>query len=584
MKKRFLPVLWMVATLGFCAEPVPSQEPVYAVVEVSSFARLQADAQALANALGSPGLATSVIGLGPMLGSPGMLGIDREKPLRLLFEGTEELLSTQPIVVVPLSEPHGESYLQSLEAFAEKKDSANGNTTFAFKRRELPYRFRVAAGCALFSAVEEGAKTDATLERIAAALEANPKAFCVDELSSGTLRIRLSTAIFFPRLEKMLREHLESLEDPTLRAEAREATTQFSAFFRAFTRLSIGISCTDEQGLSIVSRLDADPSSPIVGLFTPERAFDPTSIALIGGDAQFLVADAIQGILARDYAPLAKAYSTLLKTFPGYRPSKAQDALFQSWIDEAPVLPDFYAGALRYDAENRPYFVFEGRGGDPAAYCKAHTAFIQAQQDSNQVFTREVQGQTVQVAVIPVTDPPFLADYATENKLCYEMLPCGNSLLATAGPRGSIDAHLAGHPDLGPSASLALFSDLLGKHPVYFLFTADVASLIHTFSLWYNTIQEDPEKQVAPSTLERLAPHSGRFGTLLWTDPDAPHSLYSILRFSPSFFSALPALLQAVQDNSFPGLLRNDPIEPEPHDLTDDELEALLREADQIQD
>ncbi len=602
MKTRLL-ALCLAATLASAQTPVTP----YATVEIASFERLQADVSALAADLGQPMLAMGLANAGQFLGSPGLLGIDRSRPIRLLFPSENDILANRPVFVLPLSEADGATYLQSLATQAEKLAEANGLATYRFNNFGLSSRFRVAGGHAVF--VTEGAVPDATLTAIADTLAADPAAFSVQGVSA-TVRAEVVAKHVLPQIDSGLRSLLESVEDAEARAAARDASNAVMDLLRGSSRIAFGLGYAAETGLSVWARLDAIPGSPLQSFVQTLHAPSDRLLPYIGGSPLFAIADTASGALTRQLGPaLYKALPTLLQ---GLARSNGSDsdvdfAAFTVFTASAAELaasaPIETAVALRFDDQGRPVFLTVSIADDPAAYLEKivdlYSKSDVSGQDTplryGQPSTRSAKGVTVHTVPVefPETDASTedffktFAAYAKDNAFGYEFAAHDGLFFATFGPSGALDAFLDA-PAPEPNAPLAsVFPDMKNLGDSVSRGTLDYGPILHGLFSFYNANRGEDGEEIPADLLDILAKDPMRIGSLQMAGESSAMGLF---RLTPGFFRTVASGIQimtAIQrhrwEEQFQDMEEDNDgtdFDDEDVDLEDDDIQKLLDEAE----
>ena len=287
MKKTLL-ALASVFALVLVAAPVRADDPApgigpVAIAEIASFSQLQQDVTALGTAVGQPMLSMGLLGAGQLVASPGMLGIDRDKPIRVALLGEPDALANalpqlKAVIALPLSDADGAAYFQSVLTSGSKKSSADGYHVFNLSNSPLGNSLQavVANGYAFLSTDDD--IPEAELRAIAAR---GPDALAVPGLR-GTIRIAAPASTLAAPLRKGVRTLLEEAfadltavptDDDDVVAVRNDILYLVDLFAQNDT-LSLGLDFTAGRGLSLWSRADAlagsDAAAIAASLRTPE--------------------------------------------------------------------------------------------------------------------------------------------------------------------------------------------------------------------------------------------------------------------------------------------------------------------------
>ena len=592
MKKTLLAIL--AATTLLRADPEP-----FAFVEISSFNQLQTDVSALATEIGQPALAMGLVGAGQFLGSPGLLGIDRERPIRIVFTAEHGALGNQPVLIVPLSDADGANYLQSLATLADQTGEQNGVRTFRFKQFPMVSHMRVVGGHAVFAM--EGAVDDAYLTKVADELAADPKAYTISGLS-GTIRAQLSTAAVIPLLDMRVREMLEGIEEDEQRTTVRKVTDQLLDLLRGASRVTLGLDYVESLGLSIWSRLDAKPDSPLQTMFQNFKVPSDRVLPYIGGSPVFLMADGTASELNRQLLPVLEALVPVLAQNEELADVQKQLAMtVENYRQSMGAVPGTTAGALRFDDKGRPVMVSVTEMEKPDVVMEQYVksfSLVNGLANSGIRFAdpveRTVDGVVVQSAAMQLEKPEDVPDnpvldllmkYAEENPFAYEFACRDGLILLTVGPVGALDAFLA-PPAAEKAAPLEeMFPDMGNLGETVTRLTVDYATIAHGVLSFLNSGAPDDEK-VPEEILEKLAEGPGRIGVVSLAKGD---SAVGALRVSPGVFHiaaesfrifgeyqrrAIEKAMQEAEENDKGGNIED------LKELSDEDLDKLLDAAD----
>ncbi len=594
MKKTLLALAATVSILH--ADPEP-----FAFVEISSFNKLQADVSALATDIGQPAMAMALVGAGQFLGSPGLLGIDRECPIRLVFTSEHDALGNQPIIIVPLSDADGANYLQSLATLADQTGEQNGVRTFRFKQFPVVSHMRVVGGHAVFAM--EGAVNDAYLTKVADELAADPKAYTISGLS-GTIRAQLATQAITPLLEMAVREGLEAMDDENAeetRTAMRGVTDKLLDMLRGANRLALGLDYTESLGLSIWSRIDAKADSPLQEMFANFKKPSDRVLPYIGGTPLLLSADGTQAELIRQITPSLQTILPLLGKLGAAEgaegPSEEQINLMTKAIthqSEAGV--GTTASVLRFDASGRPVLCTVSEVEKPEVLLdtyKESIALANANEDQpiryGEPATRTVGEVTVNT--IPVTlaedielpEGSTFADYIKENPYAYEFAAKDGLFFLAIGPAGSLDSILDAAP--APEAATPLkelFPDMNNLDDSVLRYSLDLATILHDVAVFANSHLPEGDDRIPEDLVNGLAADPGRIGGLALAQGE---SAVGVLRISHGFFrmaADIGRMAAELQRRRFEAEMQNGGGEIKPEDLkdlSDDELDKLLDDA-----
>ena len=590
MKSKLLVSALLAASL-LRADPAP-----FATVEISSFAQLQKDVAALGADIGQPMISLGLVGMGNFLGSPGMLGIDQNKPIRLVFATENDVLGNRPAVVVPLSEADGAGYLKSLSAIAEKAAEANGIATYTFRNFRQNARIHVANGYAVLAL--EGTVNETLLTRITADLAQDATAYSVKGIS-GTLRADLSAKFVLPILERFVRDKLESIEDDEDRLAVRASSDKLMDLLRGTSRIALGLDYTENTGLSLWSRTDALPDSPLQALFSEFKAPAPELLPYIGGKPAVLSADGAQGPVSRRLGPIVvSAVKAILSANPD-NPQMAQLLpMLSASIDQFDSVPAETVTAARFDDKGRPYSLSIGLGGNPEKQIEALLAQhavarenASAAEDNpirfGEATTRTLDDLGVTVHTVPVSiaadgdseNPilPACAAYLKDNAFGYEYAVKDGRLYMVIGPSGIIEKNFAA-PEMLPAAPLAeVFPDMKNVDESVVRFTVDYGALVHDLLVFVNNAM--PEEQKMPAeVLDTLSADPGRVGFLMQAKDN---TAVGVFRATPGLVRSAASIVKVFQTMQQAAIEAAMNEELEEEDLTDEDIENLLKEAEE---
>lgn len=589
MKSKLLVSALLAASL-LRADPAP-----FATVEISSFAQLQKDVAALGADIGQPMISLGLVGMGNFLGSPGMLGIDQNKPIRLVFATENDVLGNRPAVVVPLSEADGAGYLKSLSAIAEKAAEANGIATYTFRNFRQNARIHVANGYAVLAL--EGTVNDSLLTRITADLEKDATAYSVKGIS-GTLRADLSAKFVLPVLERFVREKLESIEDDENRLAIRESSDKLMDLLRGTSRIALGFDYTENTGLSLWSRTDALPDSELQRLFAEFKVPAPELLPYIGANPALLSADGVQGPVSRRLGPIVVS---AVKAIAAANPDNAQlvqlPSMLANLADQYATMPTATAASLRFDDQGRPYSLNIGLGGDPEKQIQSlldqYAATREMETDGNnpirfgEATTRTIDGLGVTVHTVPVL---FAADdenanpvvktvaaYLKDNAYGYEYAVKDGRLYMVIGPSGIIEKNFAA-PEMLPAAPLAeVFPDMKNVDESVVRFTVDYGALVHDLLVFVNNAM--PEEQKMPAeVLDTLSADPGRVGFLMQAKDN---TAVGVFRATPGLVRSAASIVKVFQTMQQAAIEAAMDEELGEEELTDEDIENLLKEAEE---
>ena len=593
MKKTLLALAATVSMLH--ADPEP-----FAFVEISSFNKLQADVSALATDIGQPAMAMALVGAGQFLGSPGLLGIDRERPIRLVFTSEHDALGNQPIIIVPLSDADGANYLQSLATLADQTGEQNGVRTFRFKQFPMVSHMRVIGGHAVFAM--EGAVNDSYLTKVADDLAADPKAYTISGLS-GTIRAQLATKAITPLLEMAVREGLEAMEDEDAeetRTAMRGVTDKLLDMLRGANRVALGLDYTESLGLSIWSRVDAKAESPLQEMFANFKKPSDRVLPYIGGTPLLLSADGTQAELIRQITP---SLQTILPLLGKIGAAEGAEGLSEDQINlftkaltqqsEAGV--GTTASVLRFDDSGRPMLCTISEVEKPDVIMESYKdsiALANANADQpiryGEPATRTVGEVTVNT--IPVTlaeeielpEGSTFGDYIKENPYAYEFAAKDGLFILAIGPVGSLDSILNTAP--APEAPVPLkelFPDMNNIDDSVLRYSFDLATILHDVAVFANSHLPEGADRLPEDLVKGLAADPGRIGGLALAQDE---SAVGVLRISHGFFrmaADVGRMAAELQRRRFEAEMQNGgELKPEDlKDLTDEDLDKLLDDA-----
>ena len=600
MKKTLLALAATVSMLN--ADPEP-----FAFVEIASFNKLQADVSALATDIGQPAMAMALVGAGQFLGSPGLLGIDRERPIRLVFTSEHDALGNQPIIIVPLSDADGANYLQSLATLADQTGEQNGVRTFRFKQFPMVSHMRVIGGHAVFAS--EGAVNDSYLTKVADDLAADPKAYTIEGLS-GTIRAQLSTKAITPLLEMAVREGLEAMEDENAeetRTAMRGVTDKLLDMLRGANRVALGLDYTESLGLSIWSRLDAKAESPLQEMFANFKKPSDRVLPYIGGSPLFLSADGTQAELIRQITPSLQTILPLLGKIGAADAAVAgAEGLSEEQINlvtkaitqQAEAGVGTTASFLNFDASGRPVLCTISEVEKPEVLLdeyKDSIALANANEDQpiryGEPATRTVGEVTVNIIPVTLADDievpegSTFADYIKEKPYAYEFAAKDGLFFLAIGPVGSLDALLDAAVNPAPQVSVPLkelFPDMNNIDDSVLRYSFDLATILHDLAVFANAHLPEGDDRIPEDLVNGLAADPGRIGGLALAQGE---SAVGVLRISHGIFrmaADVGRMVAELQRRRFEAEMQNGGGELKPEDLkdlTDEDLDKLLDDA-----
>lgn len=581
MKKRILALLFAL-TLSVRADFIP-----FLTVEAESFTKLYDESAAFGSTIGVPALSIGLIGIGDFLGSPGLLGIDRTRPIRAIFSLEGDALSPEPVFIVPLLDADGASYLKSLQAIANKTDSSANLTTWTRKNNGKALRFRVASGFAVFA--EESSASDEFLSRVASMLEKNPNAFRVRGLPDATLRMQVLTKPLLPKLETLCRNTIEDSSLGENRAQALELTTTAIEILRSVSTVSLGMTYSDAMGFSLYLRTSFLPDSPFLPFLQNKSNLLQEALPTIGGSPEFVFADCIQGDLMKIGLPMFDGAMALLEEIISDEPEGQQAiALFKQCKEVFRAYPSFVAGSLRYTKEGYPFLQQVYRCEDAPAYCKTLLDILQKSNEITpqyDVSTRTAQGTTIYSYAlapsftaqnIPANEPPI--KFMIDKNYCQEFAVRDNLMFVTAGPKGTIESLFGEQPAYASCEPLDLFKDLLGNHTILSVSTMDFMSIMHGLFSFLANEKSEMFGEVPPEALALFAQDPGRFGQLVYTDSTNPDSMTSAIRLAPGLVRSIAGITQILIAENQNRANSEDSDDEDDSALSDEELESLLQE------
>lgn len=591
MKKTLLAILATAALLR--ADPEP-----FAFVEISSFNQLQTDVSALATEIGQPAMAMALVGAGQFLGSPGLLGIDRDRPIRLVFTSEHDALGNRPVTIVPLSDADGAAYLQSLATLADQTGEQNGVRTFRFKQFPMVSHMRVVGSHAVFA--PEGAVNDAYLTKVADELAADPKAYTISGLS-GTIRAQLSADAVIPLLNARVRDMLEGIEEDEQRTTVRKVTDQLLDLLRGASRITLGLDYVESLGLSIWSRLDAKPDSPLQTMFQNFKVPSDRVLPYIGGEPVMLWADGTSSELNRQLLPVLEALLPVLAQNEELADVQKQLAMA---VDNARQIgggAGTLAGALRIDDKGRPVMVSVTEMENPDLVMEKYVSSLSSINGLDNAglrfadpVERTVDGTVIRSAAMQLEMPDEASDnpaagamtkYLADNSFAYEFAGRDGLFFLTVGPAGSLDAFLT-PPAAEKAAPLEeMFPDMGNLGETVTRCTVDYATILRGILSFMNA--EAPEDEKMPAEiLEKLSEGPGRIGIASLAKGD---SSVGVLRVSPGVFQiaaesfrifgeyqrrAVEKAMREAEENNKDGNI--DDLK----NLSDDDFDKLLDAAD----
>lgn len=239
-------------------------------IELSSYRQLTADIAALSGHLENPMLNMGLVAFGNLIGSPGLLGVDQDRPMRwALFPEGDGGQRNSWVMVLPVTED-GKAFLDSLGVSYEV---TRDDGLIRRLRASRPVQSFREMSVRLLDGWVVASPSEPLVRRAADLLQTNAAAFSLTGLS-GTLRVGIDVAAALPKARLRFEESARAAdavgEPPEGAAAAAEALrrlyveTLFGVLEQA-GQVAFGLQF-DAQGLTVYSRLDAWPETALAKL------------------------------------------------------------------------------------------------------------------------------------------------------------------------------------------------------------------------------------------------------------------------------------------------------------------------------
>ncbi len=608
---------------------------IFATAEIASFGQLQQDVTALGTAIGQPMLPMGLLGAGQLLASPGMLGIDRDKPIRIALYGDSDALAgdeppqVQFVIALPLADADGASYFQSVLTSATKKSEADGFLTFDLSNSPLGDSLGVvvANGYAFLS--PNGKLPEAELRAVAAQ---GADALAVPGLR-GTVRIAAPAAPFAGQIRKGIAGLFDTMDAPADDEDAKAAVASVRAdieylasLFEQNDRFALGLDFAAGRGLSIWSRTDAQAGSDAAALVASFRAPENGVLSVLGGEgvaAEF--AGAIDPALLRRFVGGETRLVSLFlkaaeKDADDEAATKALDgvktllALIEKAAGQTEFMTGSFAEAVRTDDEGVPSYRFAFGCSDADAFRAASKELREGLKGveglsflgMEDLDSREAGGLVVNrvrmtydfdkllstMGVDPNAPlPPPVAGQMQLMRAMYGKLNGatmesavrdGIAYAALAPGEAPLDAVLASLPaGESPAGQLpVLFADVpeLGASALrgYVNYAKFVPAMVKTLPPEF----VDPEEAEFKAVMEKILATPDIIGAVTWRDGD---SLLSVLRLDENVFRDFATwgeFMSAKFRRQWEERMRQQQAEEDDEDDDDDDPLADLSEED----
>ena len=575
-RASFVPVFALVALAVAPAgadDPAPANEPasLIACAEIASFAQLQQDVTALGAAIGQPMLAMGLLGAGQLVASPGMLGIDRDKPIRIgLFGDVDALFSDDDddggddnddnddnddddddgtvlagVIALPLSDADGTAYFQSVATSGTLKSDADGYRVYDLRNVPLGDTLEVVVSDGYAFLSSDGDIPEAELRAIAAR---GADALAVPGLR-GTVRLAGPATLLATPLRKGIDEAKKNIANELSFPENDETAAAVGAdidylldLVSQHDTLSVGLGFDAGTGLSVWTRADARPGSDAAALLALLRTPEDGVLSILDGgpDDAFAFAFGVDpALLQRAYGGFARLVSlgaTVVKGAAAKAGDKAPAGAAQMF-----ALFDKLAPMIEKSKETLPLFTGSigevgsfSADGDIAGY---RYAIGCTDYEAVRRFATESQAELATVA------PGFFSIEELEtreagglvvhrNRVNYDL----DKLLALAGLDEAAQAAASADPNM---KMLREMYDAFGRNTIES--TARDGVL---YAIWA------PGDAPLDSVLAKAASGSGRGGVLDALFADVPELSSSVLREYVDYAKVLPIVLKQLPEGA----------------------------------
>ena len=584
-----------VFALALAAAPVRADDDnalgILATAEIASFNQLQQDVTALGAAIGQPMISMGLLGAGQLISSPGLLGVDRDKPIRVAFFGDlssigdDEGFFASAVIALPLSDADGASYFKSVETGATKKSDANGYRVYDIPNSPLGETLEivVANGYAFLST--DGDISEAELLAIAAR---GADALAVPGVR-GTIRLSAPVAPFAAMLRKGVAEALDNglatadLANDQDAAAVRADIEYLVDLFGQNDALALGLDISAGRGLSIWGRTDATPGSDAAAIAASLRTPEDGVLSVLGNaDAAVEFAAAFDPAIARRFVSgYLRVFSLFTKAIEknmdnadnakGLAGIKDLLSIVEKAFSQADYMTGSIAESVSMDAEGIPSYRFAAGCTDPEKMHAVSKELLDALK-GNETFsffgsedlgTREANGLVIHrmrmaydfdkllstMGVDPNAPlPPPAAGQLQLMRAMYGKLG-GNTMeyatrdgityAAWAPGEAPLDAVLASlsRPEQAGALS-ALFSDVpeLGTSVVRGYM--DYSKIMPTMLKSLPAEVFDPNEEEFKAVVEKILSTPDPIGFVAWRDGD---SLLSVVRLDENVFKDFSA-------------------------------------------
>ncbi len=273
MKRFFrLPLLLACCALTFSSL---AQEPL-ALVEISSYQQLSADVTSLGLHIGNPMLNMGLLFLGNLIGAPGMLGIDQDRPLRLVVFTRDGGFENVEVVLALPVEGEGLQYLEALKVNYDQVEEDGLLRRFRANRDVRSFNNMSLALHEGYALVSPSAPL---VTKVTEWLKDDPAYLSISGVN-GSLRFQLEPGTVLPRLKKELQEDKLAAEavaeeglDTIYRNMVRHYQEAAITFLEEIEVLQLGLQC-NELGITAFSRAAAKPESRIAKLLGAVKPVD----------------------------------------------------------------------------------------------------------------------------------------------------------------------------------------------------------------------------------------------------------------------------------------------------------------------
>lgn len=278
-----------------------AQEPV-ARVEVASYRQLSADVMALGMHVQNPMLNMGLMFLGNLVGAPGLLGVDQERPIRLaVFADNGNLDRAERVLVLPVL-ADGAQYLEALKANYTSVEDDGKVRRYRANRDVQSFREMSVVLVGGYAVVSP---SKPLLDRVAGWLKDDPDHLAIDGIA-GSVLLCVDAGVLAPVFRKNLDEQARAA-DATAAEGPQAAVADMmrlyadvgAAFLEQARTLKLAAQC-NEQGLTLYGRVEAVPESTLAKVCADAKPCSERLRRLLPADASMVYATGAIGAVMRN--------------------------------------------------------------------------------------------------------------------------------------------------------------------------------------------------------------------------------------------------------------------------------------------